>query len=194
MTDDEHFLHVLDELRGYYATKTDYTLVRAGGLLRALFLDGANSVADRANKSRRLPLRFRTMNFRVPLPISMGRVRVHWGGVSPEGCPDAPTIECTRDEFLGAPLVWFDGVQLTVRDVVKVAADMKGGVHRGIPMSIEDEAAVNLDAYWRTNGTEASSGALRGVCFVVLEALAPLERAIRTASPQAGPGAVPDSK
>lgn len=151
-----------------------YSDIRAAGLLRQLTLD-STPLVHQVNRGHRVPLRFRTMNVNRELPSPP---RILWLSLDPEPFPNAPTIDCSLTELLQAPCLRVNGKKVSVRDLIKACANVKGGVHLGAPRSDQERAVLEVDATLQISGTDLSVVAVAGICRVVLSGLRPLVEAV----------------
>jgi len=132
MNDKEQlFLETLSDLRDHINTGSEYKLKRASGLLRQLLVDTATLLAQ-ANRRHRLKIRF---------PVgTLSPINPHPGsfvmrGFGPSAC--GKLVQATLDQFLGCHCLAANGGVFSVRDIIKVTAEIRGGVHAGERVSPE---------------------------------------------------------
>jgi len=118
-------------------------------------------------------------------PEVRAQARASW---QPAGRNNPPPKELTRDELLKVPMMRIGAQNITVLDLIKYAANVKGGVHRGKrdrgkrkKDAQRDLALANIDT--RTVGLEMSTHSLRAVARIVLRGLTPLVEEIRRTRP-----------
>jgi hypothetical protein len=150
VTVDELFLLTLEDLEERVRLgRGEYDALMSAWLLRKLLLDG-DRLVHRANRSRRLKLRFR-MSDEQPSPGIQG-----WGpGYSlwpdPAVPPQCPIVELTLKQFLARPTLVAFGHTITVHDLIKFMANYEGAVHATAP---DDEKTRALwDVRWRETRT-----------------------------------------
>jgi hypothetical protein len=105
---------------------SEYDLLRAAALLRELLLDDSPLV-HQVNRTTKIPLRFR-LRVRTPDP---GNAFEIWLGLDPNAEVDEPIREVGVKALLGTSLVFLPTARLTIGQVVTLAANVRGGVHRG---------------------------------------------------------------
>ncbi len=171
------FLDCIDDLRAK-RDGTGYELLRASGVLRQLFLD-QEPLVHRVNRALRIPLEFETIDTTIRPPIQPA---VHWQNLDASAVPGARTQKLNLKGLLSAYLLSFSGVDHTVREVIKAAAHIKGGVHQRDPRDAKERNLLDLDDALEIGGVASSTVALRGIIQVSLHGLEPL---VRAASQQA---------
>lgn len=173
------FLETLDDLETRTrADASEYDLLRAAALLRELLLDNS-PLTHRVNRAIHLPLRFR---LRVKT-LEPGQDFLLWLGIDPNATVDAPIREGGLKEFLGAGLVFLPASQVTVAQVVTLAANVRGGVHRGRP---KDPAHVAFESFrlkLRHGDMPMELLLVVEIAKVVLAWLEPLRKGVRDRNP-----------
>jgi len=118
---------------------SDYELLRASALMRQLFLD-ESPLYIQVRKRRQRSVTFRWVELRteeftkrgIPIPNALA---IGFAVDSAEGYPDG--VMCAyhaagqEASFLQAIIGFHVGRPLTVRDAIKLAANVEGGVHAG---------------------------------------------------------------
>lgn len=166
------FLDSLADLRKK-STGTSYELLRASAILRQLFLD-QEPLVHRVNRLFRVRVEFETIDTTLRPPI---RPEIEWQNLDASMFPRAQTQRLSLKELLAAQLLSFKGAEYTVRDVIRAAAHVKGGVHARSPLNEHESNLLDLDKALKLDGIGASTAALRGIIQVTLRGLAPLEQA-----------------
>lgn len=134
VSDDDLFIETLQDLHYSISCSDEYEILRASHLIRQLLLDGANSLAIRVNKTRRLkkiiyPIR------EVSLPDS--DCNATWFAGDLLASFDALTQPTMLKwyKFLKMPVACCEAHQYTVEDIIKYCAHVAGGVHKVNPES-----------------------------------------------------------
>jgi hypothetical protein len=176
---DRLFLETLDDLE----TRTrqdasEYDLLRAAALLRELLVD-ESPLAHQVKGATGAPLRFR-LRMKTPEPGSGFEM---WLGLDPDTSSDVPIREVGLQEFLGTPLVFLPSSKITVRQVVTLAANVRGGVHRGRPKDPAHQAFENFRLKLRHGDMPLELLLVVGIAKVALAGLEPLRLVARDRSP-----------
>jgi hypothetical protein len=116
MTADELFLLTFEDLEDRVALgRGEYDALISAWLLRKLLLD-EQPLVHRANRSRRLKLKFRMYDDQPPEGIEgWGPGYFLWP--DPENQSGRPIVELTLDQFLSRPTLVAFGHIITVRDL-----------------------------------------------------------------------------
>jgi hypothetical protein len=143
MTAEELFLLTFDDLEERVALgRGEYDALMSAWLLRKLLLD-EQPLVHRANRSRRLKLKFRMYDDQPPEGIEgWGPGYFLWP--DPKNQSGRPIVELTLDQFLSRPtLVAFAHV-ITVRDLIKFMANYEGAVHSTVPNDEKTKALWDM--------------------------------------------------
>jgi hypothetical protein len=151
MTADELFLLAFEDLEERVALERgEYDALISAWLLRKLLLD-EQPLVHRANRSRRLKLKFRMYDDQPPEGIEgWGPGYFLWP--HPENQSGQPIVELTLDQFLSRPTLVAFGHIITVRDLIRFMANYEGAVHTTVP---NDE---KTKALWDTRWGETRVG------------------------------------
>jgi hypothetical protein len=168
------FLASIDDLDKKLASEDEYSLIRAGGLLRQLLLDG---LIDRANQTHRLRIEYEVRARQNPFPIA---VDYEFGAIDPGPYPGAPTKRVDVKQLLGTWILKSPAGPASVRDLVRVWANTKGGVDFGKARTAQEHILVDWDEAIQMFGREGSFDAMVGVGKVVLTGLVPLALKIQS--------------
>lgn len=168
----------LRDVRERLDRRHPYQLIRIGGLLRHLLLDGQPLLVQ-ANRETKLKIEFRTMNLgaRGGSVAADGSVPVWDTVVAPTLADiDAPHVDAVPlVTFLATPLFGTKSGEFTVRDAIRQAAHIQGGVHSGTPRS--DAEKIQMQASHADSMTmPVWSQGLIQVALIVLRALDPLAK------------------
>ena len=181
---EQLFVRTLDDLENKISSDDPYETLGASALIRKLFLDGSNSLVDQVNRTQRVKLEF---HIAIPVPsfppgIDPDEFKIQLlivDGLDPEtSAPDNERRTVTRDQFFATCIVTNDADQYSVRQVVLFEAHVMGGVHAGSPKDEIEKALQDIASRFRIQNARGSLRQLRGICRVVLRALAPLRSAL----------------
>jgi len=119
---DRFFVECLDELESRATWESsEYSLLRAAGLLRELLLDELPVVTE-VNRERRLPLSFTIR--RAPMDSRPGTWWI--GGLDPDQPGEGPVEDLNLTNLLRVPLLDLGTDRLTIKDLITLAAMLKG--------------------------------------------------------------------
>ncbi len=188
MTRDEHFLRIMDDLRKGANSADDYELVTASALLRKLLLDSSRFV-DIINRTRRLKLRFIVVDL-ASHPLTQTTLALnpttyfHADALHPDGAlPSMQTRKVVNLQTLLATSVGvYDRKKCTIANVITCCAKVLGGVHFGEESTTDDpEVEVMRQLKILIAGMRPIVLQLRSIIKIVLDGLALLEQAVRSA-------------
>lgn len=168
------FLSTVADIERKVQEGSRYSLIRAAGLLRQIFLD-STPLLHVVNRPYQLKIEFETLDYHQQPPLIPDAHRVE---LDSSFFPGAKTIRIDLEDFLKAPCFRTGGVTATVRDLIRACANAKGGVHLGEAKTYEENLILNWDRTFRLLGEEPSLVTIAGVCRVALRALNPLIRAM----------------
>jgi hypothetical protein len=159
------------------STRSRYELLGIAPLLRKLLLDGTSLVDTVQTARPEVPVEFRIRPWNAPaaddhagtLP---GRWILRLGGPELVGGPDDHALTSVR-EFISSRVGHVDGLELTVRDVVRYYAHVEGGVHFGEPKDLV-QATLRSMAPLLLGHTTGQIEILAHIGLVVVDALTPL--------------------
>ncbi len=124
---------------------SEYQLMKASAILRQLFLD-SHPLVHLVNRDLRQPLVFELSHLKpndhLP-PLEAGQPEVTYSAV--ESLGKAQTGVTLR-EFLNHPTITVRGHSYTVKNIIKCAAHVGGGVHAAPP---DDDDEANLYKFSR---------------------------------------------
>jgi hypothetical protein len=180
---DRLFLDTLDDLEARTRPEaTEYDLLRAAALLRELLID-ESPLAHLANRGTGIPLRFR-LRVKEPEPGTGFEI---WLGLDPSAELHAPIREVGVKELLGTALVHLPTSTLSVGQVVTLAANVRGGVHRGTPRNPAHKAFEALNIRLRHGDMPLELLLIVEIAKVVLAGLEPLRRLFLARGPAPTP-------
>lgn len=172
--DEELFIDTLRDLEGSCTRRDAYEVLRASGLLRQLLMDSP-SLTDLVNRTYKLKLRF-TVAEPAPLPLVDG-ILFRFKNPDVSSFPNAKTVQVPVKDFLAFECLYFKGNAWQVKDVIRVCAHVKGGVHR-YPPDAEQQGLLDIDEVLTVGGQEPTLGILRGIGAVALGGLIPLRQRV----------------
>jgi hypothetical protein len=170
------FLYRLENIEDALQRRSRLGMIDASGSLRLILLDG---LLDKVNQHYKLNVEFIVQ---VQIDPTAG-VDWKWAWLSP--APFSGQLETVSlSGFLRRRVARLEGLDILVRDVIRVCANSKGGVHFGEVKGARAEYERKLlDVDKRLNfgqEVEHSVSSLIGICRVALAGLAPLMVKIRT--------------
>lgn len=176
---DRLFLETLDDLETrIHLDASEYDLLRAAALLRELLVDEYRLV-DQVNRPPKTPLRFR-LRVKTPDP---GNSFEMWLGLDPNANVDVPIREVDLTELLRVSLVFLPSSRITVRQIITLAANVRGGVHRGRPKDPAHKAFEYFRPKLRHGDMPLELLLVVEVARVVLAGLEPLRSVVRDRKP-----------
>lgn len=121
MTEEQLFINIINDLEQRVKDNTPYDLVKAAGLIRQLFIDNG-CLFHELNKKYRLKVKFKIADTPTPSPNTITLLPL---------CPNQfyNTIEVKLEKLLSKEVFSNMIYNYTVRDVIKYAANKRGGVH-----------------------------------------------------------------
>jgi hypothetical protein len=176
---EQLFRDTMSDLRSRIASGSDYDLRRTSALLRQLLVDEI-TLLSLANQTQRIKVRFRvgTLSRLVSKPNSV----VIRGFAANSGTP----VDATIDQFLACDCLVAGNRAFTVRHIIKVNANIRGGVHVANKLDEDEQALLSVLAEQIKcgfgSGTEVDPllFLLVEISHTVLEALLPLQSAIES--------------
>jgi hypothetical protein len=175
MDKESLFLSTVTDIKEKIEKGDSYSITRAAGLLRHLFLDG-EPLLHAVNRKHKIKIEFETMDFTLKIPI---RPYLHWQDLDPTGKNEgARRIKIGLKEFLAAEILVYQDYDFTVKDVLKAAAHIKGGIHSGVAKDEADVALLKFDEVLSVGGLDASTAALKSILAVAVNGLRPLVNAV----------------
>lgn len=173
MNAKELYLRTIRDLEQKSRSRDRYELLRSSALMRQLIFDDVPLI-HAANREIRLKFRF-TLTPLVELPLLFP------GGwfaqdIRPGGPLSWwPSKTVKLDEFMATNCLRCMSVRITIRQVIKFCANVKGGVHHGTPDITEAQIELGeLDEAMKIGAVEASLNALPSIQSVLLAGLQPL--------------------
>jgi hypothetical protein len=171
---EQLFLATVADIDAKLVQPNRYTLIRAAGLLRQLFLD-EKPLVHVVNRNHRAKLLFERIEYGTQLPLSPD---AHWVNPDCSQFPKAQSVSISMDAFLKSPCLTLHQHTASIADLIKVCAHVKGGIHLGKATTDEEKALIDWDEAIKLIGEQPSLLAIGGTCRVALHGLKPLVSAI----------------
>ena len=179
---DQLFLDTLDDLaRRAKPPVAEYDVLMAAPLLRKLLLDRRRLV-DEVRRTRGGEVTFR-INGRDPIwKIAGSPPPAIWSiqdGLDPDtALARVEPVEVTLDQLLAKVVLVHGGHEETVKDLIRHAAHVAGGVHIGTPESEKERLLNELGQRLQLGGYSSAIRPLMAIARVVVQGLTPLREAI----------------
>jgi hypothetical protein len=174
------FLERCKQIETAMQSSKEIDLLDLSARLRQLLVDGRETLVHQANRDRRLKLNFRVGSFRQEPDQYVAHQSLE-DGIDPETRPPgSPSTRVNFDGFLAHKVLYIRGAPYTVRDVIKHAADVAGGIH--LSNNPDDRQQV-IAAYSKSatlGGLPGATRMLRAIARVTSRGLLPLIQAIET--------------
>jgi hypothetical protein len=115
-----------DELERCHNNLTNYSLIQASNPIRSLLYD-SRPLVDILSREKKTKMVYTVSNHNFPPGEEDGLTELlFWREV----CPNFyDTIDLSRKDFFKWPVVWYVGKSITVFDVLKFYAYVRGGIH-----------------------------------------------------------------
>ena len=181
---EQSFLRFTLDLQARIASNDRFDLREASAILRRLLLD-ARPIIHLVNRAYRQKLQFPFVEERHIKEVSKGPA-FQFSNLCPDFADPAEIQMLTLDAFLAKPVLWNQERSFTVRDVVDVCANLKGGIHFGEPVSQEEKSLIKLDKNYLPFFIDASLAALPGIGWTTINGTRSVIDAILTAQTRAG--------
>ncbi|KUM31899.1 hypothetical protein AQ436_01930 [Arthrobacter sp. EpRS66] len=168
------FVEVCEDInRSTLPEASEYQLAHAAGRLRLLFLD-KQPLVHLINRELRLPLRFRVSSNEAGDLYQDFGTSMDYSAVY---AFDGPAQEVSFDGFLKRKAVSVEGLNFTVRNIIKCVAHVYGGIHY-LPPEDDNEAKLYAASENLILGNrKLLLHAITDISKVSLEALQPLRQA-----------------
>lgn len=171
------FCNRVEELKTLICSTNEYDRLKISATLRPLLLEDLMHQANRRlQMSIRFPIAYHS------LPMNPNAVWSIIDGLYPSPDDGYPIMRQTLKQFIAQPILKTDKETVTVRDIIKFEAHVKGGVHVRNPENSKEKSLDNqLFRIVERDGKEmrVSLRQLVTIGKIVLEALTPLYNAIQ---------------
>lgn len=176
---EQSFLRFILDLQQRVAVNDRFDLLEASAILRRLLLD-AGPILHIVNRSYRERLRFPIVHRDPESLYDQAGQKPSFDHVvlSPAFADPSDIRHLTLDEFLSKPVLYGSQGAYTVRDVIKVCANLKGGIHFDDPATSVEQALVELDKNYLPFFIDASLASLPDIAWAAINGSRPLIEAI----------------
>lgn len=170
------FLRTIFDLANASVSDDWYVLLKSSALLRLLLLDG---LIHKANQQHRLKLRYRVRirgKRRFTYASEIGKP-----GIAPYPTDSAEELsELNETELLKLPAFGVLGEEISIKELIKAAANADGGVHFEPAKFPKEALALDYDEVCTAFGQANSRWVLKQLCYIVVTGLLPLVEAIQS--------------
>lgn len=180
MNPDLLFLHRIDQIRILSESNKETELVDLAGRLRQVFFD-KKSLVESVNRG--LKLTFDVGDF----PKGWGpNDDPHWDkvvyqslqdGIDPHTSHQPITKTLTQNQFGQHVIAFVSGTKITVKDIVRYNANVKGGIHFDPILKPEYQKFATLESL-HLGGIASSTRELKAITRVTLRGLEPLVKSV----------------
>jgi hypothetical protein len=178
-TVEQSFLRFILDLQHRTAVSNRFDLLEASAILRRLLLD-ARPILHLVNRSYHERLRFPIAHRDPELLYDQAGQKPSFDHVflSPTFADPSDIRHLKFDEFLSTPALHGHQGTYTVRDVIKVCANLKGGIHFDDPSTSVEQTLVELDKNYSPFFIDASLASLPDIAWATINGTRPLIEAI----------------
>jgi hypothetical protein len=177
MDSDRLFLERCKQVEKGMQSSDELELLDLSAKLRQLFLDD-HPLIHLANHERRIKLKFVVGDFTQAPDVHTVILSLE-DGLDPDGRrPGTPRTEVGLDGFLGHKVLYLKGQPHTVRDVIKLAANVSGGVHRTPNPDQRQKLLADFAASISIGGLPGALRQLQAIARGALKGLRPLIEAV----------------
>lgn len=162
------FIRTVGDLSCASRSQDWYTLLKSSAPLRLLLLD---ELLHKANEHHKVRIQFRVAAPGQPPPVEFDRL---WHAISPQGLPAQNVAYVSLDQFLKLRVFESRTEAITVKDVIRAAANADGGVSFEDSKQPQEALMLELDKGSMRMGHAASRHLLKEICAVVVESTIPL--------------------
>ena len=173
---EQSFLRFILDLQARVAVNDRFNLLEASAILRRLLLD-ASPIVHLVNREYRQQLRFLVVPEHQVKETGVGPV-FQFTRLCPDYADPTELQSVNLDAFLRREVLRDHERAFTVRDVIDVCANVKGGIHFGDPVSQSEQSLITLDKKYLPFFVDASLAALPGIAWTVVVGLSSLIQAI----------------
>jgi hypothetical protein len=173
------YINTIEDLRRKASVGDDYSMLRASAMLRQLFLDGTPLV-HQLNQQYKVKLRFPVCG-RAHRDIVLEDAPIVYsalGGIHSSGSMGRSVEQLTLDQFLATPVLKLGPQVLSLKDLIRISANVLGGVHSGDPQTPEDNALAEFGKAVSVWGLAIEAAQLKPIILVALDGLQPLTDAV----------------
>jgi hypothetical protein len=172
----ELFVKTIDDLSNKIKSNNEYEVLKASGLLRALVLDGKNSLAIIVNREFREKLEFKYADHtKGSAAFMLARNPTSWSvldGFHSGNPPPATFYKLSGlDGLLSEVVLLKDGKKFTVKDVILFTANITGGVHSGTPKENDDKERILHELQLWLGGLPITLKQIESISKVIIDGL-----------------------
>lgn len=180
MNDEKLFIHTLNDLYKSINSNNEYEVLRVSGLIRQLFLDGGSSLFDRVNRNYRLKLNFEIAEYNSPknfLPTPL--ISASFTELEPKEAPSHwVRKKLNRDKFFSYVIAEVEEHKYSIRELVKFAANIMGGIHSSDASEDKDKSLEKLRGIYIFSNINIALLFIKAVGKNILETLIPLRNKV----------------
>ena len=176
---EQSFLRFILDLQHRIAVHNRFDLLEASAILRRLLID-ARPILHIVNRSYHERLRFPIVHRDPELLYVQAGEKPSFDhlALSPVFADPSDIRLLKFDEFLGTPALHGSQGTYTVRDVIKVCANLKGGIHFDDPSTSVEQTLLELDKNYLPFFIDASLVSLPDIAWAAINGSRPLIEAI----------------
>lgn len=176
MDDETLFIRTLSDIHKSINSDDEYEVLRASALIRQLFLDGSNSLFDRVNRTYRTKLEFEIAEFDNPVKLPFKpAIWTSFTELTPKEAPlHWVRKKVNRDKFFALIVASVENHDYSVRELIKFAANMMGGVHSGSSADDKGKKLENLKGLYIFSNINTALLFVKAVGQNTLTTLTPL--------------------
>ena len=176
---EQSFLRFTLDIQHRTAGSDRFDLLEASAILRRLLLD-TRPILHLVNRSYHERLRFPIAHKEPELLYETAgqKPSFDYVALSPAFADPNDIRHLKFDEFLSTPAIHGSQGTYTVRDVIKVCANLKGGIHFDDPSTSVEETLVELDRNYLPFFIDASLASLPDIAWATINGSRPLIEAI----------------
>jgi hypothetical protein len=171
------FVGVFYDLCEKHKKADEYSLIKASGLIRQLFFD-SKSLVDTVNVKFKLKLRYKIYdkNKEQYIPKIFLDSGVYWA--NPKGSPKETCHDLKFNEFVSRIVFAQKGNVLTIKDAIKITANMLGGVHFDTVIEPELKETIELSKYIIVNDKDSFNNILHSIYEIMIQSITELKNKI----------------
>jgi hypothetical protein len=174
---DPLFLARCTQVEQFMHSNNEIEILDLSARLRQLLLDEAPLVHE-VNRDRRVKLSFIVGDF-AQQPDAYTWYLSLEDGLDPDTRPpDKPRKTVNFEGFLSHKILYVKGHAHSVRDVIKLAANVSGGVHRTKNPDEKQKLVAAFGASFSIGGLPAAIRQLQAIARVTIRGLRPLIKAV----------------
>ena len=169
------FIARCEQLTELLHSNDELSAIDLSRILRQLLAD-QHSLVQTVNANK-VPIRFLVNSFReMPQGLPPPTFLLLEDALDPDTSPPIypPPIELTMDDFLNHVVLIIKGQQHTVKDIIRFAANVAGGIHHDPRPKLEYALIKAFSEMFGLGGLPAGVRQLRAISRVTLKALSPL--------------------